>query len=189
MELIKLNLTNREPIAKHVANFKQPFVATIGNFDGMHIYHQKILKQTKQWSQENNLPMMVITFSQNIYDYLNQQDNRITSTSQKAEYIQNTYNPELFVEIQTDDELVNTSKESFLKILKDDFKIIKIVEGADFRFGVQGQGTVEDLQKTFGLDNVWIEPRTNQISSTKIRQLLKNGDKVAANKLLGIKVK
>ncbi|AUF83510.1 FAD synthetase [Mesoplasma syrphidae] len=189
MELIKIEIDNLKVIAKKIAKFKRPFVATIGNFDGMHLYHQKVLAKAKEWSQYYDLPMVVISFSQNIYDYLNYEENRITSTKQKAEYIEKVYESELFIEVLTNDELVNTPKETFLNILKETFNIVRVVEGADFRFGAQGKGTVIDLQAVFGLENVWVEPRANEISSTKIRKLLKNGDKQAANDLLGIKVK
>jgi riboflavin kinase/FMN adenylyltransferase len=100
------------------------------------------------------MPMLVISFSQNIFDYLNNQDNRITTTIQKAVYIEQTYNADLFIEIQTNNELITTSKETFIELLKNTFKVSKLVEGTDFRFGSNGEGNVESLQTAFGFENV-----------------------------------
>jgi riboflavin kinase/FMN adenylyltransferase len=48
MELIKVAINDLDILKTKLQNFQTPFVATIGVFDGMHLYHQKILKKTKQ---------------------------------------------------------------------------------------------------------------------------------------------
>ena len=79
MQLIR-GLHNIRPKHKHC-------VATIGNFDGVHIGHQVILRTLTQQAQQHNVPSCVITFEPHPKAYLNRSDAPLRLSSLREKYM------------------------------------------------------------------------------------------------------
>ncbi|AGJ90756.1 FAD synthetase [Mycoplasma putrefaciens] len=173
-----------------ISNDKKSIV-TIGNFDGFHIYHQKIIRQVLKIAQEQNLNSIIISFDKKIKNFLQHKSYQpISSKFQKLDYINNNLKQlDYFYNIKVNQELILTTKQEFVEVLKTKLNVIKIIEGEDFKFGYHAEGDINYLIQEFGSDNVIVEKRDNDVSSTNIKKLLENNQNQQAQKLLGINLK
>lgn len=172
---------------------KDGSVVTAGNFDGVHIGHQAILKQTVDLAHANNMVSVVITFDthptkivgQNTAPYL------ITSTPHKLKFLEKTEVDYCFL-ITFTKEFSQMSAEDFIDdILISTLNVKHMVIGYDFRFGKDAKGSYQMLE-SFGENNGFSMTEINQIdcdglslSSSSIRQAIKCADFDTASKLLG----
>lgn len=140
----------------------------IGYFDGVHKGHQKILSQL----DDNDL---IITFFNNLKD----QD--IYPVEDKIVLLKQ-YCPNIIIfDLQA---IKKDSKTKFINYLKE-FDPEQIITGEDFRFGYKASGSVADLQKHFNVVVVKTMIRNGErISSSRIRQALKDGDIKEAREML-----
>lgn len=140
----------------------------IGYFDGVHKGHQKILSQL----DENDL---IITFLNNFKD----QD--IYPIEDKIVLLKQ-YCPNIIIfDLKA---IKKDSKSKFINYLKE-FEPNQIITGEDFRFGYKASGSVADLEKHFDVVVVKTMIRTGErISSSRIRQALKDGDIKEAREML-----
>ncbi len=140
----------------------------IGYFDGVHKGHQKILSQL----DENDL---IITFLNNFKD----QD--IYPVEDKIVLLKQ-YCPNIIIfDLKA---IKKDSKSKFINYLKE-FEPQQIITGEDFRFGYKASGSVADLEKHFDVVVVKTMIRTGErISSSRIRQALKDGDIKEAREML-----
>ena len=140
----------------------------IGYFDGVHKGHQKILSQL----DENDL---IITFLNNFKD----QD--IYPVEDKIVLLKQ-YCPNIVIfDLKA---IKKDSKTKFINYLKE-FEPQQIITGEDFRFGYKASGSVADLEKHFDVVVVKTMIRTGErISSSRIRQALKDGDIKEAREML-----
>ena len=168
-------------------------VATIGNFDGMHLGHQAIISQLKEIAKKYDLPTVVIIFEPQPQEYFSP-DNapaRLTRLREKVEEIEQL-GVDRLVCMKFNGELANLSAREFVgRLLIEGLEISHLVVGDDFRFGKNRQGdysTLEKMADEFGYEL----DHTNtclfqgmRISSTRIRQALANDDLNLASQLLG----
>lgn len=140
----------------------------IGYFDGVHKGHQKILSQL----DENDL---IITFLNNFKD----QD--IYPVEDKIVLLKQ-YCPNIIIfDLKA---IKKDSKSKFINYLKE-FEPQQIITGEDFRFGYKASGSVADLEKHFDVVVVKTMIRAGErISSSRIRQALKDGDIKEAREML-----
>nr|VZR98098.1 Putative riboflavin biosynthesis protein RibF [Mycoplasma feriruminatoris] len=163
-------------------------IITIGNFDGFHIFHQKIINTVITIAQQENLTSIVMSFDKKIKD--NKTFNTLATKTQKLDFINNKLTDlDYFIDVKVDDNLIKTTKDQFIDVLVNKLNVVKIVEGQDFSFGYLSQGKIDDLIKTFSKENVIIFKRDNDISSTKIKKLLEENLVDQAQELLGIDLK
>lgn len=146
--------------------------ATIGNFDGVHLGHKELINKTKDY----NFKSLVITF-----DNLGKES--IISLEEKIKHIE-MLNIDYLVILKFED-VKDMFYTEFNKMLKK-MKVKRVVIGKDFRYGFQGEGDYIDLDNKFELDLFKDYLLDNEkVSSTKIREYLKESNISAANKLLG----
>ena len=168
-------------------------VATIGNFDGVHLGHQTILKQLRDASKNNNLISTVLLFEPQPMEYfrIDVAPSRLASLREKVhQFIR--FNIERVVCLKFDDKLANLSASEFVDdILLDGLSAKKIIVGDDFHFAKNREGNYQYLSK-LSKERGFETFRTNtyeedgvRISSTLIRNLLAKGDIEAANRYLG----
>ncbi|ADY50829.1 riboflavin biosynthesis protein RibF [Pseudopedobacter saltans DSM 12145] len=167
---------------------------TIGTFDGVHIGHQKIISQLKEEAKRINGETVILTFFPHPRMILHPEDHSlklITTMPEKAELLKQLGVDHLIITPFTRD-FSNLSPEEYIKnILVDKIGTKSIVIGYDHRFGKDRSGGLPELQtyaKTYGYQVTEIpEQDINEItiSSTKIREALKNGDVHHANEFLG----
>lgn len=168
-------------------------VATIGNFDGVHLGHQAVLKQTCDKAREMGLPVTVITFEPQPQEYFRpeQAPPRLTRLREKIVALR-PHAVDRLLCLDFNRHLANLSAEAFIDtILVDGLGVQYMVVGDDFRFGKDRQGDFEMLVsagKKHGFEVVNTHSFTlgnERVSSTLIRQALAQGDLTRVEQLLG----
>lgn len=171
----------------------QGCVATIGNFDGVHLGHQAVLTQLAMKADMLNLPAVVITFEPQPFEYFvpDKAPARLSRFREKVEALR-AYSIQKLCVLRFNRQLAEMQAETFIqKLLVEGLNVRYLVVGDDFRFGKDRQGDFALLQQvgkqhgfqvvnmhTFAIDDM-------RVSSTRIREALQDGDLAVAEKLLG----
>ncbi|MCG6970947.1 MAG: bifunctional riboflavin kinase/FAD synthetase [Gammaproteobacteria bacterium] len=168
-------------------------VATIGNFDGVHLGHQAVLKQTSEKARELELPATVITFEPQPQEFFRpeQAPPRLTRLREKMLALKPHAIDRLLC-LDFNRYLANLTAQEFIdKIIVDGLQVRYLVVGDDFRFGKGRQGDFEMLVqagKQYGFEVANTHSFTlgnERVSSTLIRQALWQGDLQHVKRLLG----
>lgn len=168
-------------------------VATIGNFDGVHLGHQAVLGQLAEKAAELNLPTTLITFEPQPMEYFvpDKVPARLTRFREKILALQR-YSVDRVCCLSFNDKLAKLSAEAFIEqVLVEKLGVKYLVVGDDFRFGLNRAGTFETLVeagKKYGFQVASMhtfEIDAERVSSTRIRAALEKGDMASAEKLLG----
>ncbi len=169
-------------------------VAAVGNFDGVHLGHQKIIEQAKILAKRLGTVPSILTFEPHPR-VLFQTDGipfRLSTSASKALAL-STLGIELIFELQFDKSFAQLSAEDFVvRVLKENLRLQHVVCGYDFVFGHRRRGTAEILENlAMQVDiGVTIIPAVAEkdgavYSSTRVRQCLAEGDPAGASELLG----
>lgn len=177
---------------KSLSDSPQPCVATIGNFDGLHLGHQKILDNLKHKASELNLPLAVISFEPLPIEYfMADPPARIYPLRDKIR-IMSDMGVDQFLCIKFDKEFAHTPPTDFIEsLLIEKLNVKYLAVGDDFRFGCERGGDFKLLQKVGNVHGMVVEDTKTQllqgerISSTRIREALSEGRITSVNKLLG----
>jgi len=168
-------------------------VATIGNFDGVHLGHQAVLKQTCDKAREMGLPATVITFEPQPQEFFRpeQAPPRLTRLREKLLALK-PHAIDRMLCLSFNPSLANLSADQFIqKILIDGLGVRYLVVGDDFRFGKGRQGDFAMLIKAgqqhgFEVANTHSFTLSDErVSSTLIREALAQGDLIRVEQLLG----
>ena len=168
-------------------------VATIGNFDGVHLGHQGVLGQLAEKSAELGLPTTLITFEPQPMEYFipDKVPARLTRFREKMLALQR-YSVDRVCCLSFNEKLARLSAEDFIQqVLVEKLGVKYLVVGDDFRFGMNRAGNFEMLVeagKKYGFQVVSMhtfEIDLERVSSTRIRAALEKGDMAGAEKLLG----
>lgn len=168
-------------------------VVTIGNFDGVHLAHQQLLKQVIDCARRSNAAAVAITFEPHPIKVLapGRAPKILTTLARKAKLIENTGMDRVVV-LPFTRELAHLSPADFVdKILRDRLRTVAAIVGPNFRFGYRQAGDVKTLtdlgrERGFEVEVVsYIEVRGQRVSSTRIRELLAMGRVHTAGRLLG----
>ena len=168
-------------------------VATIGNFDGVHLGHQAVLGQLAEKAAELCLPTVLITFEPQPMEYFvpDKVPARLTRFREKVLALQR-YSVDRVCCLSFNDKLANLSAEDFIQqVLVEKLGVKYLVVGDDFRFGKNRKGTFDMLVeagKEYGFQVVSMhtfEIDDERVSSTRVRASLQQGDMANAEKLLG----
>ena len=177
-------------------NLNQPLpgcVATIGNFDGLHLGHQHVINQLKAVAEIKNLPSVVIVFEPQPVEYFapEKAPRRLARFRDKINHL-SEMGIDIMVCLQFNKELAQLTAAQFVeKILIDRLNLKHLVIGDDFRFGKERCGDFKFLQHSgqklgFEVENSHTLLIDDQrVSSTRIRQCLANNDMLQARQLLG----
>jgi len=166
-------------------------VLTIGNFDGVHIGHQALLRATVNKAEELGLPSLVWSFKQHPWGIMGDGSFKyILSTEDKIKQI-GLYGADYYfgADFLSYREM---SAEQFVKdVLIDRLEVKHLLCGFDFSFGKGGKGTpalLKALLGDYGVE-VTVLPEVVYggvtVSSTRIRSLIDKGDMATVAKLLG----
>jgi len=171
---------------------KNGCVATIGNFDGLHLGHQKIIAELKLKAIEMGLPLTVISFEPLPAEYfMPEPPARIYPMRDKIRLLQ-ALGVDAYVCLKFNQKFANQKAEDFIQTtLIDKLNARYIAVGDDFRFGYQRKGDFQLLKKigkTAGMtvvDTPTCKLNNQRVSSTRIRNHLEAGEIQQANLLLG----
>jgi riboflavin kinase/FMN adenylyltransferase len=173
-----------------------PTVATIGNFDGVHLGHQWVLAEMRSRALELGARSMAITFDPHPTRLLrpNEPKPLITPLKRKLELLAATGVDSTLVLPFTDELCRTTAREFAARVLKRAIGCVEVHEGETFRFGyraeggIDGENGLEALGHELGFGVRVFTPRMMRgaaISSSRIRRLLSAGDVSHARALLG----
>lgn len=170
-------------------NSNVPIGLTIGNFDGVHIGHQALIKKLIAESKKRNLTPSVMTFEPHPKEFFISENapSRLTTLREKLEFFLDYGIEKVFV-CAFNQKFSNISSEAFMgQILKEQLKVQLLIVGDDFRFGSKRQAGIEDLKKNaFELFEIpEIDLNGKRVSSTRIREGLKEGRIQEVNQFLG----
>ena len=170
-------------------------IILIGNFDGVHLGHQKLFKLANAYKKKYKLKIGVVNFDPMPKMFFNKslKNFRITSISQKVNLL-SKLKVDFIITKKFDKLFSKTKSVNFIKeILNKKLKSKFIFVSNNFRFGNKREGNVDLLIKNENKYNFKVvkpEPLIKQqkiISSTLIRGLLEKGYLEKANKLLNRK--
>ena len=177
-----------------IANDDKNTVAAVGNFDGVHLGHRKIIEHAKTIADRVGARPSVLTFEPHPRA-LFQTDGvpfRLSTSVSKAQAL-SEMGIDLIFELQFDQTFAQLSAEEFVvKVLNNSLQLNHVVCGYDFVFGHRRRGTAEILE-TLGSQvgiGVTTIPAVSEkdgavYSSTRVRQCLAEGDPIGASELLG----
>ena len=170
----------------------QRSVVAIGNFDGIHLGHQKVINQAKQKAKKNKLPFGIMTFEPVPVMFFNPKikNHRINSLDQKKSQLKKIKLDFLII-IKFNKFFSSLSAEQFIeKIIYKKVKCKLLYVSKNFKFGFKRQGNIQTLKRLenlFNYQTIITRPfKKNKkiISSTLIRKKISTGKIVEVNKLL-----
>ena len=186
-------------IIDHLDKIRGPFknaVITIGNFDGVHIGHQALFHEVIEKAEVIDGTSIAMTFEPHPIRVLKQNGHPplITLYEQKAELIERT-GIDVLICVPFDKAFASMSADQFIThLLVKKLGMKAIVVGEDYSFGQNREGNI-DMMKAYALDYGfevivanWIKASkgvADRISSTKIRELVMEGQMAKAEKMLG----
>ena len=168
-------------------------VATIGNFDGVHLGHQAVFVHLRQKALQFGLPATVITFEPQPQEFFSPEKApaRLTRMREKLHAIKDA-GIDRVVLLEFNQKLAEMPAELFVQhLLVDDLGIRYLFVGDDFRFGQQRMGDIGLLRRVgeahlFDVENMnTFMVGDERVSSTKVRELLAAGDLEQAAHYLG----
>lgn len=169
-------------------------IATVGTFDGVHIGHQKLLRRIQELAHKEGGETVLLTFHPHPRLVLFPDDNDlklITTLEERIERLSETGLDHLIIHPFTTEFSRTTAIEYVRDILVQQIGVKKLVIGYDHHFGRNREGSLENLKElapTFGFKVEEIpaqEIKDVNVSSTKIRIALNEGDVKKANSFLG----
>lgn len=169
---------------------KKGSIAAVGNFDGFHLGHRKLIETLKQIALEKNLVSMILTFTPNPKIYFHKELNLINSDEQRKQILENLgVDNVIFLDFN---QVLNLSGEAFVKdILIARYNVKYIVMGENFKFGKNRECDTESLKKMaekFNFEFIVVSPVILDgitISSSLIRKKLGSSEIEDSNRMLG----
>ncbi len=175
------------------ASREQPRVVTIGNFDGVHRGHQAVMAEARKEANQLGTELAVLTFEPHPAELLQKESprQRLVEPQRKVELL-SEHGADLVLAQRFDERFSDLSAEQFaVDVLGKALNAKLVIVGKNFRFGHDRKGDVNTLSE-FG-NSIGFSVKSEQllqfdkteVSSTRIRQMLSNGDVSGARKLLG----
>jgi len=167
-------------------------VIAIGNFDGLHLGHQKVINEARIKAKKNNLPFGIITFEPVPVMFFNSKikNHRINSLKQKKLQLKK-FRLDFLIIIKFNKRFSSLTAEQFImKIINKKTKCKFLYVSKNFKFGYKRQGNIQMLkkyEKIYNFKSIITKPfKKNKkiISSTIIRNKIESGKIIEANKLL-----
>lgn len=172
-------------------NLSEYTAVTLGNFDGIHLGHQKLINTVLEYSKRDNLKSVVFSFYPHpVSVFKKDEEFHTILSSDEKEYILNKMGIDIFIKYPFTKEFANYNAEDFINILFNKIKCKVLVVGENYCFGKNKSGTYETL-KHFGdkhgvlvikIPNV--KDNSTRVSSTRIRESIKNKNFEETNRLL-----
>ena len=167
---------------------KNPVVACIGYFDGMHKGHQALVNATLEKAKELGVESGLITFDPDPWVTLrNEKDvKHITPLQQRINIAVELGIKNIFI-LNFTKEMAALSPLDFIKVL-DSCNIKALICGFDYHYGQFGKGDIESLKRDADFEVVVVDAvndNEGKISSTRITNLIEEGEVHKAEELLG----
>ena len=174
-------------------NNLEPSCVAIGNFDGVHKGHQRVIQEAIRVARQNHLASGVMTFHPHPKEVLGviRESEYLTPLPDKLALFEGI-GVDLALVVQFTLPFSQLSPEQFIQQFIVNLNIKHVVTGFDFCFGQKGRGNVDTLAKWSGERGDFTYHRVAQISlgeekisSSRVRSLLSQGDVSGVCQLLG----
>lgn len=172
-------------------DFQDTYVA-IGNFDGVHYGHKKLIRETVKKAKKNKKQSVVFTFASHPMEFLNKDKKfNYINTNEEKLYLLEALGVDCVVLQNLDNHFLEYSPLEFIEILKNKLKVKEIFVGFNFSFGKGGLGKIEDLKylaKSHDIEVTEVKPvmiDNHIVSSSLIRKKIIESDFEGAIKFLG----
>ncbi len=167
-------------------------VVTIGFFDGIHLGHQELLRQTRKTGKQLNAESVVLTFTNHPSELFSPGNPpKLLLERGEAYRRMEEMGIDWIITLPFDEKFSNQSTEAFIDSLLTELHMKALVLGHDSRIGKERKGTPEIVQELAGqkqFEVSYIPPFSidhTPISSSRIREAIIHGDLTTAEKLLG----
>jgi len=173
---------------------RENLVATVGTFDGVHLGHSYILNCLKAESEKTNGESVLLTFYPHPRMVLFPENNdlkMLNTQEEKIELLDRSDLDHLIIHPFSREFSRLNSVEFVRDVLVNQIGISKLIIGYDHHFGRNREGTFEDLLELANLYDFEVEQieaqefKDTQVSSTKIRTAIEEGDMKTARHFLG----
>jgi len=177
-------------IIKGIDNYlhKFPTAVTVGKFDGIHLGHEALVSLI---TTRPGMKSVMVTFSASPRKVLFDHDLKNIITEEERNFILEKKGIDILLVLTFDKTLIKLSPEDFIGLLVNRINMRYLAVGSDFTFGYQGKGNTDlllQLSARMDFDLKVIEKIKDEgrdISSSRIRDLIKKGDVAQAGRLLG----
>ena len=166
-------------------------ILTLGFFDGVHIGHQKLIKDAKLIAEQKNLPLMVMTFDKHPKEIYNNDHKFVyLETEREKEHKMEKLGVDYLVIIKFTKEFSQLSPQDFVDQVVMKLKADTVVVGFDYTYGPKDIANVENFPK-FAKDRfkIVVEPKQAidiiKVGSSYIRKAIQHGNVELAAELLG----
>ena len=163
-------------------------VLTIGNYDGIHLGHQKLINELLIKSKDMKIQSAIMIFEPHPKEFFTAKDapSRLTSLREKIEFFIEKKIDRVYI-MKFNKSFANMSGANFVLKLKKQLSVKTILVGEDFRYGINRDSGIKDLEKS-GIEALIVKEITiddKRVSSTQIREALSLGELGLAKDLLG----
>ena len=172
---------------------KHDRVIALGFFDGVHLGHAALLRLTRRRADEMGIPAAVLTFDTHPDTLVYHQPVPLINTLEDRTYLlKEKFSMDEVILAHFDRAMMEMPWEAFVEdYLLGELGAKHVVCGHDFSFGYRGQGTPDKLRRLCAQRGVGVNVVDKvslggiTVSSTHIRQLIRQGDMEAAAQMLG----
>ena len=175
-------------IFRHFPDTATPQAIAIGNFDGMHLGHQALLRQLIAFTQTYKITPAVMTFEPHPREFFMPQNApaRLASMREKLEYFAECGVLHVYVQ-RFNQAFAAQSPATFMQVLRERLNVNVVMVGEDFCFGAKRAGSVQTLiENGFNVIPLpEVQLQGERVSSTLVRDALAAGELVKAHTLLG----
>ena len=177
-------------IYRHIPKIKShpPCALTIGNYDGIHLGHQKIINELLIKAKKMAIESAIMIFEPHPKEFFTAKfaPSRITSLREKIEFFKSKKIDRVYV-VKFNKNFAAMSGDKFISKLKKQLSTKAILVGEDFRYGINRDSGIKDLLKS-GIETLIVKEivmNGKRVSSTQIRDALASGELELAKNLLG----
>ena len=167
---------------------KERNAACIGYFDGVHLGHQDLIKETINEAKKKNLKSALICFRPDPADVVFKKRNRHIFSDRERENIIRDFGIDMLIVISFDKELMKMEAQEFIERYLNRMNIDTLVCGFDFSFGYKGSGDNVLLKRYGNFRNIVISEHKHygkKISTSRIKDELNKGNLKLVDRLLG----
>ncbi len=171
---------------------KEPCVLALGNFDGVHLGHRRLLEHGLGQAKRLGVGLSVLIFEPHPLKVLfPERELKLLSTTKERLLYLETIGVQTVYHLPFTREMANTSPEQFVEKILLPLGVIHVVVGFNYSFGAQGRGNpelIQELGKKHGFGVSVLQAQSiggRVISSSSIRKALLHGDIILASSLLG----
>jgi len=167
-------------------------VLVLGMFDGVHLGHQALMHAARALADEHGVPMVVMTFDRHPLSLIAPAMAPPTlTTPQERICLLEKQGADIVCVSPFTGETRDRSPEEFVRLMVERWHPVVVVIGYNYNFGRHGVGTPDTMRElgkqngfaTVVVPEVRVDGKT--VSSSRIRQLLAEGNTAEAEKLLG----